>query len=74
MEPIASASSTVALCEIIKYQKSTELLIRKLPFQRLLRLTSSPSLRTPTWLPSMPSVVPCTWRNASMIFVLMFPI
>ena len=26
---------TVALCEIHKYQKSTELLIRKAPFQRL---------------------------------------
>lgn len=26
---------TVALCEILRYQKSTELLIRKLPFQRL---------------------------------------
>jgi histone H3 len=28
---------TVALCEIRRYQKSTELLIRKLPFQRLAR-------------------------------------
>ncbi len=28
---------TVAQCEIHRYQKSTELLIRKLPFQRLLR-------------------------------------
>ena len=28
---------TVALREIIRHQKSTELLIRKLPFQRLLR-------------------------------------
>ena len=28
---------TVALREIRKYQKSTELLIRKLPFQRLIR-------------------------------------
>ena len=28
---------TVALLEIRKYQKSTELLIRKLPFQRLVR-------------------------------------
>ena len=26
---------TVALCEICRYQKSTELLIRRLPFQRL---------------------------------------
>jgi histone H3 len=28
---------TVALCEIRKYQKSTKLLIRKAPFQRLVR-------------------------------------
>ena len=28
---------TVVLCEIRRYQKSTELLIRKLPFQRLMR-------------------------------------
>ncbi|PWA78510.1 histone H3.3 [Artemisia annua] len=28
---------TVSLCEIRKYQKSTDLLIRKLPFQRLVR-------------------------------------
>ena len=28
---------TVALREIIRYQKSTELLIRKIPFQRLVR-------------------------------------
>ena len=28
---------TVALCEIRKYQKSTELLIRKAPFQRLVK-------------------------------------
>ena len=28
---------TVALCEIRRYQKSMELLIRKLPFQRLVR-------------------------------------
>ena len=28
---------TVALCEIRRYQKSTELLIRKLPFQHLVR-------------------------------------
>mgnify|MGYP003334573925 CR=1 FL=1 len=31
---------TVALREIIRYQKSTELLIRKLPFQRLVREVS----------------------------------
>ena len=28
---------TVALCEIRKFQKSTDLLIRKLPFQRVVR-------------------------------------
>ena len=32
-----SAPSMVALREIRRYQKSTELLIRKLPFQRLVR-------------------------------------
>jgi histone H3 len=32
-----SAPGTVALREIRRYQKSTELLIRKLPFQRLVR-------------------------------------
>ena len=32
---------TVALREIRKYQKSTELLIRKVPFQRLVRETAS---------------------------------
>merc|ERR1711972_907837 len=36
---------TVALREIRKYQKSTELLIRKLPFQRLIRELSQ-DLRT----------------------------
>ena len=30
-------SNTVALREIRRYQKSTELLIRKLPFQKLVR-------------------------------------
>ena len=32
---------TVALCEIRKFQKTTELLIRKLPFQRLVREISN---------------------------------
>ncbi len=32
---------TVALREIRKYQKSTELLIRKLPFQRIVREIAS---------------------------------
>lgn len=32
-----SRPGTVALREIRRYQKSTELLIRKLPFQRLVR-------------------------------------
>lgn len=32
---------TVALREIRRYQKSTELLIRKLPFQRLVREVAS---------------------------------
>lgn len=36
-KPRRFRSGTVALREIRKYQRSTELLIRKLPFQRLLR-------------------------------------
>ena len=36
---------TVALREIRKYQRSTELLIRKMPFARLVR-------RCPQWFPS----------------------
>ena len=35
---------TVALREIRKYQRSTELLIRKLPFARLVCLESTPAL------------------------------
>jgi histone H3 len=35
--PYLFRPGTVALREIRKYQKSTELLIRKLPFQRLVR-------------------------------------
>ncbi|KAK1496303.1 histone H3 [Colletotrichum cuscutae] len=35
--PAPSRPGTVALREIRRYQKSTELLIRKLPFQRLVR-------------------------------------
>ena len=37
MLPCRYRPGTVALREIRKYQKSTELLIRKLPFQRLVR-------------------------------------
>ena len=37
---------TVALREIRKYQKSTELLIRKLPFQRLVREVFSELFKT----------------------------
>ncbi len=36
-KPHRYRSGTVALREIRRYQKSTELLIRKLPFQRLVR-------------------------------------
>ena len=36
-QPHRYRPGTVALHEIRKYQKSTELLIRKLPFQRLVR-------------------------------------
>ncbi len=44
---------TVALREIRKYQKSTELLIRKLPFQRLVREIAQDfktDLRCAPWL------------------------
>ena len=37
MVPHRNRPGTVALREIRKYQKSTELLIRKMPFQRLVR-------------------------------------
>jgi histone H3 len=67
---------TVALREIRKYQKSTELLIRKLPFQRLvreiaqdfktdLRFQSWGSSRTPTSAPSTPSASPSCPRTSS---------
>ncbi|GAB1297992.1 Histone H3.2 [Apodemus speciosus] len=81
---------TVALREIRRYQKSTELLIRKLPFQRLvreiaqdfktdLRFQSSAVMalqeaseaylvglfRTPTCVPSTPSVSPSCPRTSS---------
>ena len=36
-QTLTVSSGTVALREIRRYQKSTELLIRKLPFQRLVR-------------------------------------
>ncbi|KAM1311104.1 hypothetical protein ACFX2H_007587 [Malus domestica] len=39
-KPYRFRPGTVALMEIRKYQKSTELLIRKLPFQRLARETA----------------------------------
>jgi histone H3 len=37
MTPRRYRPGTVALREILRYQKSTELLMRKLPFQRLVR-------------------------------------
>uniref|UniRef100_A0A3Q3BD54 Histone H3.3 n=1 Tax=Kryptolebias marmoratus TaxID=37003 RepID=A0A3Q3BD54_KRYMA len=56
---------TVALREIRRYQKSTELLIRKLPFQRPARPTWWGSLRTPTCAPSTPSVSPSCPKTSS---------
>uniref|UniRef100_A0A674CQL2 Histone H3.3 n=1 Tax=Salmo trutta TaxID=8032 RepID=A0A674CQL2_SALTR len=56
---------TVALREIRRYQKSTELLIRKLPFQRPARLTWLVCLRTPTCAPSTPSVSPSCPKTSS---------
>ncbi len=83
---------TVALREIRRYQKSTELLIRKLPsrdlcaksprtlrlifaskdllsslFRSLLRLTLLVFSKTPTLLPSMPSVSPSCPRTFNML-------
>uniref|UniRef100_A0A8C9PU61 Histone H2A/H2B/H3 domain-containing protein n=1 Tax=Spermophilus dauricus TaxID=99837 RepID=A0A8C9PU61_SPEDA len=56
---------TVALCEIRRYQKSTELLIRKLPFQRPARPTWWGCSRTPTCAPSTPSASPSCPRTSS---------
>uniref|UniRef100_A0A671P2L9 Histone H3.3 n=1 Tax=Sinocyclocheilus anshuiensis TaxID=1608454 RepID=A0A671P2L9_9TELE len=61
---------TVALREIRRYQKSTELLIRKLPFQRPARRIWWVCLRTLTCVPSTPSASPScpktsSWRAAS---------
>uniref|UniRef100_A0A3Q0QYN7 Uncharacterized protein n=1 Tax=Amphilophus citrinellus TaxID=61819 RepID=A0A3Q0QYN7_AMPCI len=56
---------TVALREIRRYQKSTELLIRKLPFQRPARPIWWVCLRTPICAPSMPSVSPSCPKTSS---------
>uniref|UniRef100_A0A8C5FAM4 Histone H2A/H2B/H3 domain-containing protein n=1 Tax=Gadus morhua TaxID=8049 RepID=A0A8C5FAM4_GADMO len=56
---------TVALREIRRYQKSTELLIRKLPFQRPARLTWSACSRTPTCAPSTPRGSPSCPKTSS---------
>jgi histone H3 len=40
---------TVALREIRRYQKSTDLLIRKLPFQRLVREIAQDTFPKPSW-------------------------
>uniref|UniRef100_A0A8C1W316 Histone H2A/H2B/H3 domain-containing protein n=1 Tax=Cyprinus carpio TaxID=7962 RepID=A0A8C1W316_CYPCA len=69
---------TVALREIRRYQKSTELLIRKLPFQRPARLIWSVCSRTPTCAPSTPRESPScpktsSWRAASAESALKLP-
>uniref|UniRef100_A0A8D3A035 Core Histone H2A/H2B/H3 domain-containing protein n=1 Tax=Scophthalmus maximus TaxID=52904 RepID=A0A8D3A035_SCOMX len=97
---------TVALREIRRYQKSTELLIRKLPFQRLVREIAQDfktdlrfqsaaigalqvcvrparrtwwaCSRTPTCVPSTPSVSPScpktsSWHAAYVESALRFP-
>uniref|UniRef100_A0A8C1YST8 Histone H2A/H2B/H3 domain-containing protein n=1 Tax=Cyprinus carpio TaxID=7962 RepID=A0A8C1YST8_CYPCA len=56
---------TVALREIRRYQKSTELLIRKLPFQRQAKRTWWVCLRTPTCAPSTPNVSPSCPKTSS---------
>jgi hypothetical protein len=75
---------TVALREIRRYQKSTELLIRKLPFQRLvreiaqdfktdLRFQSSAillvCLKIPTWLLFTQSELPSNQRISNLLRV-----
>jgi hypothetical protein len=70
---------TVALREIRRYQKSTELLIRKLPFQRLVReiaqdlgVSSSAKhiwldcSKTPTCAPSTPRESPSYQRTSNL--------
>uniref|UniRef100_A0A3B4DEK4 Core Histone H2A/H2B/H3 domain-containing protein n=1 Tax=Pygocentrus nattereri TaxID=42514 RepID=A0A3B4DEK4_PYGNA len=56
---------TVALREIRRYQKSTELLIRKLPFQRLVRRTWWVCSRTRTCAPSTPRESPSCLKTSS---------
>uniref|UniRef100_A0A8C7RC31 H3 histone, family 3D n=1 Tax=Oncorhynchus mykiss TaxID=8022 RepID=A0A8C7RC31_ONCMY len=69
---------TVALREIRRYQKSTELLIRKLPFQRLpVKHTLLACLRTPTCVPSMPRGSPScpktfSWPGESEVLKVYF--
>ena len=52
--------STVALCEIHRYQKSTELLICKLPFQQLVREIAQDFK---VWLPPALSHLLFNWLN-----------
>ena len=51
MRPHRYRPGTVALREIRKYQKSVELLIRKLPFSRLVREIAAVSRPAPIALP-----------------------
>src|SRR5882757_5130882 len=55
---------TVALREIRRYQKSTELLIRKLPFQRLVREIAQGMRRIVYWnVPNIDTVHMCDCMN-----------
>uniref|UniRef100_A0A8C3G067 Core Histone H2A/H2B/H3 domain-containing protein n=1 Tax=Chrysemys picta bellii TaxID=8478 RepID=A0A8C3G067_CHRPI len=65
---------TVALREIRRYQKSTELLIRKLPFQRRARPIWWGSSRTPTCAPSTPRESPSCPRTSSWLPALLKPL
>ena len=61
---------TVALREIRKYQKSTELLVRKLPFQRLVReitqtYNSAPAQGELRWQQSAVTALP--WKRRSVL-------
>ena len=59
---------TVCLREIRKYQKSTELLMRKMPFQRLVRETTN-QISVSNRAPSLPCRRPQrpTWSGCSKI-------
>ncbi|KAI1729658.1 core histone h2A/H2B/H3/H4 domain-containing protein [Ditylenchus destructor] len=63
---------TVALREIRRYQKSTELLIRKLPFQRLVRVGQNLAIPQPEWCGRGQPFCDIKELHSSPIFILQF--